>query len=261
LRCPLQYYFERVLKLPRRTISDAQVLGLSVHSAIAVYHRKIMAGEPVLPHHIYEAFLSAWESQTSRTDVVVVNEKSVEESHAQGIALLELYLKEPPQEQIQTIEQPLIVPITTSDGTVLEKPLLVIPDLISRQGDQIKVHEMKTSGRAYSESEVAMSLQPTCYGHAVCELTGEDPIVEFTVLIKTKNPRLQKIEAPRNSADYQRLGDLIAMVEKATDSGIFYPIESPINCCSCAYFRSCREWTATQECTESPILRAEAIPC
>jgi CRISPR/Cas system-associated exonuclease Cas4 (RecB family) len=154
-----------------------------------------------------------------------------------------------------------MVPITTSDGTLLEKPLLVIPDLISRQGDHTKVHEIKTSGRAYSESEVATSLQPTCYGHAVNELTGEDPIVEFTVLIKTKSPRLQRIEAPRNTADYQRLGDLIATVEKAVDSGIFYPVESPINCSSCAYFKACRDWTGTQGFTEPPILRAEAVHC
>ena len=39
IRCPLQFYFERVQKLPRKSVSDAQLLGSALHSALAEYHR------------------------------------------------------------------------------------------------------------------------------------------------------------------------------------------------------------------------------
>ena len=142
------------------------------------------------------------------------------------------------------MEQPILVPITTSDGTILEKPLVVIPDLITKTGDQTtKIHEIKTSSRGYSESEVATSLQPTCYAHALHEITGVEPLVEFTVLIKTKKPRVQRADAIRNVGDFRRLGDLIRVVERAVEQGIFYPQESPLNCSGCPYYRPCHEWT------------------
>ena len=264
MKCPLQFYFERVLKLPRRTISDAQVLGSSIHSALEYYHQKLLAGKPVQAQDIHATFLSAWDNQTQHAEVIQVNDKSPEDSKAKGIALLELYLNEPPPEQIVAIEQPIMVPVTTSDGTVLEKPLLVIPDLISRQENRLKVHEIKTSGRAYSDSEVASSLQPTCYGHAVNELTGEEPMIEFTVLVKTKTPKVQRIEAARNLADFGRLGDIIQTVSRAVSAGIFYPVESPMNCSSCAFYRPCREWSGPAGVADIDLadrIRKETVPC
>lgn len=137
-----------------------------------------------------------------------------------------------------------MVPIVNSMGDYLEKPLLVIPDLVTRQGDEsLSVHEIKTSGRAYSTSELATSLQPTCYGHAVHELTGIEPTVEYMVLVKTRTPRVQKVEAVRAIPDYHRLGDLIQAVERSIDAQSFFPVESPLNCSGCNFFRECRSWT------------------
>ena len=120
---------------------------------------------------------------------------------------------------------------------------MIVADLITRQEDEtLKVTEIKTSGRAYSESEVATSLQPTFYANSLYETNGEEPDVEFTVLVKTKVPKVQNIQAIRTRSDYQRLGDLIGVVEKAVEAEIFYPVESPLNCSGCPFYRPCREW-------------------
>ena len=74
-------------------------------------------------------------------------------------------------------------------------------------------------------------------------MTGNEPAVEFTVLVKTKVPKVQKILAIRTISDYQRLGDVIGVVEKAVEAGVFYPVESPINCSGCPFYRPCREWS------------------
>ncbi len=244
LKCPLQFYFERVLKLPRNTATDAQALGSSIHEALAHYHRKLQAREPVTTQEVHQAFLDAWEDQAGTGQVIVPGEKSLADNRDLGVALVDVYLNEPPPESIIAVESPLLAPIANSHGEYLEKPILVVADLIVRQPDgTLQVVELKTAGRAYSESEVATSLQPTFYANSVFELNGEEPAVEFAVLVKTKVPKLQKIQAIRTISDYQRLGDVIGVVEKAVGAGVFYPVESPINCSSCPFYRPCREWT------------------
>ena len=44
LRCPLQYFFQRILGLPSRSIGLGLVLGSAVHAGLAEYHRRLMAG-------------------------------------------------------------------------------------------------------------------------------------------------------------------------------------------------------------------------
>ncbi len=74
-------------------------------------------------------------------------------------------------------------------------------------------------------------------------MTGEEPGVEFQVLVKTRVPKLQKIQAIRSRSDYGRLGDIIGAVELAVESGVFYPVESPINCSGCPFYKPCRGWS------------------
>lgn len=243
LKCPLQYYFERVVKLPRETTTAAQVLGSAVHSALADYHRKLQAGETVTTPHVHQAYLAAWDAQADHGSIVGSGGKPVEDSRDLGIALVDVYLGEPPPESIIAVESPILAPIANSHGEYLERPVLVVADLIVRQGGSLLVNEIKTAGRSFSESEVATSHQPTFYANALYEMTGEEPAVEYTVLVKTKSPKVQKIQAVRTTSDYQRLGDIIGAVERGVEAGIFYPVESPLNCSGCPFYRPCREWT------------------
>ncbi len=265
LKCPLQFYLERILKLPKKTTSDTQVLGSSLHAALAHYHRQLQAHEPIPEDQVREVFLATWESHARRTEIVHAGNRSIEDNLSMGLALIEAYLEELPPTDILAIEQPLLAPISNSRGEVLERPLLVVPDLVTRLDDgTLKVSEVKTSSRAFSESEVAISLQPTCYASALHELTGEEPTVEMIVLVKTKVPRVQRTEAIRTIPDFGRLGDLVEVVERAVEAEIFYPQESPLNCSSCPFFRECREWTGpgSSKSGESrvPVIR-EACPC
>jgi CRISPR/Cas system-associated exonuclease Cas4 (RecB family) len=129
-----------------------------------------------------------------------------------------------------------------SQGEYLEKPLVAVTDLITSQDESLTVQEFKTSGRAYSESEVSSSLQPTCYVHAVNECLGQVPNVEYTILIKTKTPKVQRLRTSRYAEDCGRLGDLVETIQKAVDFGVFYPVESPMNCSTCSYRQECRAW-------------------
>ena len=243
-RCSLQYYFERVLHLPRRSASAALVLGASVHAALADYHRRHQAHEPVAAETVLAAFHAHWNRQADELGIVATGGKSLDDARGMGVALVESYLREPTPAEVLAVEQPFLAPIVNSRGDYLERPLLIVPDLITRDADgTLRVGEIKTAGRSFSESDVATSLQPTCYASALHELTGEEPLVEYVVLVKTRVPKVQRIEAVRDARDFGRLGDIIEAVTRAIDAASFYPVESPLNCSGCAFYRECREWT------------------
>ena len=263
LKCPLQYYFERIARLPRKSATDAQVLGASLHSALADHHRKLQARRHSPAQEVHQAYQAAWDAEVQRGAVVAVGTRSVDDARDLGISLIDAYLGEPAPQGIIAVESPVMAPIANSQGDYLERPILMIADLITQQADnELQVVEIKTSSRAYSESEVATSLQPTFYANAVYETTGVEPSVDFAVLVKTRVPKVQKIGAIRTISDYRRLGDLIGVVEKAVEAEVFYPVESPINCSGCPFYRPCREWTGSGDLGKSVRAETEeAVAC
>ncbi len=242
LRCPLQYYFQRILGLPSRSINSGLVLGSAVHAGLAAYHTQLKNQETIDSDAIRKVFRECWAEKEAKETVVYKVGDNRDDGIEQGIHLLELYLKEPPPEGIVAIEQRSLVPLYNSHGEYLETPLVAIVDLITKSEESLTVNEFKTSGRAYSSSDVESSLQPTCYVHAVRQTFGEDANVEYTVLVKTKTPKIQRIKTSRYAEDCGRLGDLVETIQRAVDFNVFYPVESPMNCSTCSYREPCREW-------------------
>ena len=85
-------------------------------------------------------------------------------------------------------------------------------------------------------------MQATCYVNTIWETFGEWAPVEFIVLVKTKTPKLQRLKTARTEEDLGRLGDLVENVQQAVNAGIFYPVETPMNCSTCSFRKQCREW-------------------
>lgn len=241
LACPLRYYFQRILCLPQPTVGSGLVLGSAVHAALAHYHHDLKLNRKPRRDAIRTTFVESWERRDG-TSIAFKEGETRADLMAQGMALVELYLAEPPPERIVAVEQEIISPVHDSSGEYLETPLVAIADLIVDCGSGLLVREFKTSARAYGESEVSSSLQPTCYVNAVQEVFGEPTTVEYTVLIKTKTPKLQKLPVERQEEDLGRLGDIVKNIEKGVQAGIFYPVESAMNCSTCPYRGLCREW-------------------
>lgn len=261
LRCPLQYFFERVAKLPKPHVSSSLVLGGSIHKALAEFHRRLQVEEVLPLVRVQRLFLDAW-MESEQTGPIQYREKdNRDQTIEQGQALLELYLKEPPTEKIVAVEQTFLVPLFTSDGEVLEKPLMAVPDLICQGENRLLVKEFKTSGRKFSEIETDGLMQASCYVHAVQEHLGGPVAVRYVVLVKTKTPQVQYLDTVRDEADIGRIGDIVQSIERAIQAGAFYPVESPMNCSSCPFFRPCREWKGGCSSEASHPLENEAVPC
>lgn len=248
LRCPLQYYFERIEKLPRAFTSSGMVLGSAIHEGLAVYHRQLQQGQPADAAKVKEQFVAAWQSSEEERPIQYRDGEARDDLVAQGVSLLETYLVEPPPQNILVVEERMIVPLHTSQGEFLEKPLVAILDLLNREESSgLTVTEFKTSGRRYNEFEADTTLQATCYAHAVQERFGERASVRYTVLVKTKTPTVQRLETVRSDADLGRLGDIVQGVERAIEARAFFPIESPMNCSGCPYRLQCRDWQGTSQ--------------
>jgi putative RecB family exonuclease len=193
LRCPLQFYFQRIRRLPQPTVGSGLVLGSSVHRTLELYHRSLQERKPVKDDRLHRTFLDAWKERESNSEIAFREGDTRDGSIAQGIGLIEVYLKEPPPENIVAVEKEMIFPIHNSEGEYLETPMVAIVDLLTKDKDELAITELKTSGRSYGNFEVDVSLQPTSYVNAVWETFGEQAKVEYAVLVKTKTPKLQRL--------------------------------------------------------------------
>lgn len=263
LSCPLRFYFQRIAKLPQKFVGSSLVLGSAVHAALAEYHRTVKADEPTDPAKLHRAIGEAWTRRENETRISYRAGETQEELMAQGIALIEMYLKEPPPQNIIAIEQEMIAPMHNSRGEYLESPLIAVADLITEGNEELTVCEYKTSGRTYSEMEAETSLQPTSYVNAVREVYGHHAIVEYTVLVKTKTPKVQRLNTVRTDEDLGRLGDIVETIERAIQAKAFYPVENPLNCSTCPYRQPCREWRNSEspELIQLNIKSPEATVC
>ena len=235
LSCPLRFYFQRVLRLPQPSVSSSLVLGSAVHEALAEYHLSVQQDEPTDLAKLHRVIMQSWKKRENDSRISYRSGENQPDLLAQGIGLLEMYLKEPPPQNIIGIEHEIIAPMHNSRGEYLETPLLAIADLITEDNEELTVREFKTSGRAYSEMEADTSLQPTCYVNAAQESFGHPATVEYTVLIKTKIPKVQRLTAVRTDEDLGRLGDIVETIERAIRAEVFYPVETPLNCSTCPF--------------------------
>lgn len=262
LRCPLQFYFRRILGLKEETVSHQLVLGSSVHEALAHYHQGLQNGQTTTRDRIREKFRHAWDQRKAKDRVDLPTDKPEEDLLVQGEALLDAYLANDPPKDIVSVEQPMLVPIVTSQGEVLEKPLLAVADLITKDESGLRIHDFKTSSRTYSDFEASTSLQATCYVMAADAVFGQLASFRYTVLIKTKKAKVQHLDTARSQSDCGRLGDLIQTIERAVDSGIFFPNENPLNCSSCSFRRPCLDWGTSRQSDLIPLgLRNGTTPC
>ena len=250
LRCPRQFYFQRIAKIPQLTVGSGLVLGSAVHSALAEYHNCLVIGVHPSQNTIKDFFVTSWLEKESETKVVYKPKESKDGLIELGASLLELYLNDPPPENIIAVEQSMMAPIQTSHGEIIETPLYGFVDLLTKEGDEIKIREFKTSARAFSNLEASTSLQPTCYVMAVESTYDLPATVEYNVFVKTKTPKLQKLDTARHEEDFGRLGDIVQSIERAIKAEAFYPVETPMNCSCCSYRSECREWTPPKPINE-----------
>ena len=245
-RCPLQFFFERIVKILRRTVSSSLVFGSAIHDALAGHHQRIRLGKEASEQNLKADFLESWNFRTTDQQITFKAKESASGLVGKGQALTELYSKEEPPADVIAVEERVLVPLCDSSGNILERPLAATCDLISGTPEQTTVTEFKTAAKAYSVFDVESSLQPSCYTQSALSTLDRWVSVEFVVFTKTNTPKIQRLKTSRSQEDLDRLGDVAKNVERAVENQIFYPVESPMNCSGCPFRQECRDWRSTK---------------
>lgn len=251
MKCPLRHWFEYELVLPRRTTPSALALGSVIHEALAVFHRSIQQGNPVTGETVKSQFVQFWQRQKQQETIAFQYQTEMDTLEL-GVSLLEVYLRQPPPQNIVAVERKLLFPLLNSRGEVLGKPFVGVLDLVTKdEVNGLKITDIKTSSRSYSEYEASLSLQPTAYLYAAQHHYEESATFEYQVLLKIKKPRVQQIATARMPTDFERFGDLVEAIDRAVSLGIHYPVESVVNCSSCPYRKPCRQWQSERPISET----------
>lgn len=246
------------------------IFGDAMHAALGFYYQRLREGAQVTVRDAGDVFESRLRAQFARCDALELPirlpmekgkpTEDLESLVLKGRAMLQRYVWEEhidPRE-IVAIAEPFAVPIEDSEGT-LDRILVGEFDIVLRRPDGLVVLDWKTSGRAYSEAEVRMKVQPVAYDYAARRHFQVPRIsFEFHVLKKTREPEVQVCSAPLSDDRIARFIKRLRVMLRMVTAGHFLPVDDPQACSGCPFPKACERWGRTA--TAAPSLgRAIAV--
>jgi len=233
--CSLQFYFQRVAKLPPERVSSNLVFGSAIHAALDefVRNRDIAAAKAVLETRLRAAY----------GDAVPVEGDTLDDLLPKGAKMLDAYAESMKDEEVVAIGREFAVPLVDRDGQVLDRPLVGELDLVVKDAKgRLVVVDWKTAARRKSDDEVAGDLQATVYSYAIGQLFDERPLFRFDVLLKTKEPAVERYYTARDERDYARFVEIVKQVERGVAAGVHIPADRSFFCNGCAFRSACSRW-------------------
>lgn len=241
--CSLQWFYDRILKLPRPFVSHALVFGTCVHRVLDRHHKALMAGGKPDPAEAVEEFGSLWQEACATQEIKFPKTESAESLAEKGRGVAGCFLENiDPGERILAVGQAFAVPVHTPDGRIAELPLVGEFDLVVERGGEPVIVDWKTAGRRWSGNQAHKNLQATAYSHAWHQLHGFRPEIRFDVAVKNKTPVFERHPTRRTALQEQRLTALIAAAENIIAGEMFYPAEQSNYCGDCPFRTECEAW-------------------
>ena len=222
LRCPRLARFRYVDKIPPESVSVALPLGSAIHDIVAFSVNHPEADPDQLQKALQDFLLSRIDETEAPVDF---KGKTLEEVWEQAKGMFQAYLEEP-LTGVKSTEQHFEIPV----GDVRLQGFI---DFL--KDDEIV--ELKTAARSYSQMQVDLNLQATCYAAAV--MNGDPVCVRFLVLTKAKIPKLQSLTTWRSTEDVKILTSVVEGVDRGFHEGVFPRNLSVQTCSGCEYRGSC----------------------
>ena len=183
--CPRKWHYDKVEHASKERISAALVFGCAVHDALAAVNEVSLQGQKI---NASDAFIKAWKASIAVDLPVHYGKDSADELLEKGKALVTAY--EPPK-GIIGVEQPIQV---TFDGL---PPIEGRIDIIRKEGDDLVLVDLKTSGTKVLSDTHAVESQLGLYGIAYPARKSE-----IIVLAKLKTPVISIQEITPWSRDH-----------------------------------------------------------
>jgi len=229
LRCGMQYFYRYVMgiKLPP---PGAVVLGRVAHTIIEQdYKEKKEKGKNKSLSEKLDMFVETFREDIKEADLR--EDEKPEEMEYQGVNILTAHHRE-----IALVTEPVEVEMPFE--IEFENKYYMLKgkiDLISLEG----IIDNKIASKKFSQIEIESDIQLPIYSFA----TGI-PNVGFDIVIKTKNPKIQKIRSIIDKSKCARVKAYIAKVAEAIEKQIFLPAQPGTWVCSpkwCGYWDMCHK--------------------
>jgi len=238
LGCSLQFYFERVACIRKRT-PKALHLGKAIHAALQAFHLARWRGGDDSPESIaaaYEKSFADLERDEGPVNWDDADER--EKSRLDGLRVVAAYLDSP---EAMTEKPRAVEVLLKEDIAGLSVPLTGAMDLV--QGDYTPVDFKSASAKPDKDHAIFdHEIQLVSY-QLLLESIGETPpSLDLVFLVKTKTPQIIRVKSP--PADEHRKQRVIALLETAVEgiaNNRFHP-QPGMKCSWCQFRNECAAW-------------------
>lgn len=251
LGCALKYRFQYVDLIPRAWRPGAMAFGTSIHAAVEWFQRQRMEEKDPSLGEVVQVFEADWYAQN--VEPLVFSAKESKDSLAEKAkAMLALYLSSADGARPLAVEKFFELDLADPEtGELLDVRLKGVIDLIE-EGDVLV--DLKTASRNLEAGGLERHLQLSTYALVYLLDTGKVPKLRLDLLLKTKEPRLERLETARTLEDLSWTARLIREVSLAIETEHFFPNPS-WRCGECEYFDHCQRWRGTWDLPTSSQLK------
>ena len=239
LACPLQFYYERVLRLRKRT-PVALHLGKAVHAALQAFHLARWRGMDDSPETIAAAFEKSFaELERDEGPVNYKDDTKREKTRRDGLRVVAAYL-----DSAEALKgKPRAVEVRLTEAVAgLSVPLTGAMDLVESNYTPV---DFKSAASKPDKAKAAFDheIQLVSYQLLMEAAIGETPpSLDLVFLVKTKKPQTIRVTSP--PADSHRKRRVIALLETAVEgiaSNRFHP-QPGMQCSWCQFKNECMAW-------------------
>ena len=250
LSCSLQFYFERVAGIRKKT-PVALHLGKAVHAALQVFHLARWRAGDDSPESIATAFEASFDDlERDEGPVNFDDDADRESTRLDGLRVVAAYLDS--AEAMK--EKPRAVEVMLKENILgLSVPLKGAMDLI--EGNFTPV-DFKSAASKPDKANAAFDheIQLVSYQLLLEAATGETPpSLDLVFLVKTKTPQTIRVSSP--PADVRRKRRVIGLLETAV-MGIAenrYHPQPGMQCSWCQFRNECMRWLPGQPLPERQV--------
>ena len=240
LSCPLRFFYEKVLRLPRESNVNL-LIGKAVHEGLSIYNWSIWKTGTADLQQLLVDYRKEFNRMHDEDPITWKTAEGKSKAEETGAAIIETYVT---HDLTTNPDKPLGVEVMLRDVDLgFDYPFVGIIDLV-RRGNVVT--DYKSIGR--TPSDLAMEawsheLQLTCYDLLFEEATGEKVNgMELIYLVKTKKPKVIKQELPPATATQrQRFRKMTQAMIEGVENERYYPCPG-MHCSWCNFRRECSKW-------------------
>ena len=244
--CSLQFYFDRILKLPKTFTPLSLGFGSAFHRVMEHVALTRMEGKTPFATDAADLFQTAFKRQVEdEPDLRFDEDMDIESCAKQGRAMCACYVDAiDPEERIISINEAFCVPLTDASGFTLETPLIGEIDCVAAKDGRVCLVDWKTSARRWPANKALKEWQPTAFllGYSRQHNVNELPDFKYEVCTKAAKPACEEHVTTRCEDDFHRLASFARLAESMIASEHFSPNEQSFYCAGCAHADACNAW-------------------